>query len=265
MRTRIANAAPARLACLCLVMLALLGHNAPVRSEEKPNIAGDAQIYVSSAPNPAWTPAQAVDGLVDINHGWIASADNGAQPWIALEFPDPVRVETIVFHQAGLTEAGENRFARPRRIRVEMDGVEPRTVTLEDRERVAQRLTVAPTPTSVIKIDILSTYPDARFPFLTGFQEIEVYEGGLSVSDTAASAPPSPQKLPDPAPAPETPDNEDQALEDIESTVLRAGKKIEDRAPADAAGGQGLTAQERELLLLLQEFTAKLEQYMRDN
>jgi len=257
---------PTGVAAICLALVMALGLFA-VRAAagDAPNRAlaqGGTQVYVSSSPNPAWTPAQAVDGLLDINHGWIASADNDSQPWIALEFPAPLRVETIVFYQAGLTEAGEKRFARPRRLRIEMDGVEPRTVTLEDRERVPQRLTLEPARTSVIKIDILSTYEDARFPFLTGFQEIEVYEGGLDL-DTGAAEPYTPPAIAEPD---NDEDNADAVIGEIESTVLRAGQLIEEKnSPAGNSSGGGLDAQERELLLLLREFTAKLEEYMKEN
>lgn len=243
-----------RLLCLALVCAAVFAA-ACAAAAERPNraVSPDVQVYVSSSPNPAWTPAQAVDGLLDVNHGWIASADSGEAPWIALEFPGPVLVETIVFHQAGLTEAGEKRFARPKQLRIEMDGVEPRTVTLEDRERVPQRLDLDPVRTSIIKIDILSTYSDARFPFLAGFQEIEVYEGALAVDGSHGTAQPPAAEQPAP----------DPVIGEVQDTVLKAARVIEDQPPA--SGGGELTTEERELLLLLREFTERLEQYMKNN
>lgn len=249
---------PLRRAALLCVAVACVCVPWRAAAQTRPNRAAaqSVQVYVSSAPNPAWTPVQAVDGLLDVNHGWIASSDSGAEPWIALEFPEPVLVETIVFYQAGLTEAGENRFARPKQLRLEMDGVEPRTVTLEDRERVPQRLAIDPVRTSVVKIDVLSTYGDARFPFLTGFQEIEIYEGALNVDgarEVANSAPASAGQKPSP----------DPVIEEVEDTVLKAARVIQDGPPA--SGGGELTAEERELLMLLREFTERLEEYMKNN
>lgn len=239
-------------------------------AEDAPNAAlatAGTLVYVSSSPNPAWTPDQAIDGLVDATHGWIAAADGDTAPWIALEFPEPVRVETIVFYQAGLTEAGENRFARPRRLRIYMDNTEPRTVTLEDRERVPQRLTIDPVRTSVVKIDILSTYGDARFHTLTGFQEIEIYEGALAVGENEARVAESQPE--DTTAAYEEQGGEqdsDQLLEEIETTVLQAGRMIDEKNNgAQENSGHGLDADERELLILLRKFADKLEQYMMDN
>ena len=232
-------------------------------AQAPPNVAlstAGAQVYVSSAPNPAWPPAQAVDGLVDTTHGWIASADKDTQPWIALEFAHPVRVGSIIFYQAGLTEGGENRFARPRKLRILMDGIEPRIVTLEDRERVPQRLELEPVDTGVLKIDILDTYEDARFPFLAGFQEIEVYEAGLEVGGPVAKK--QPEDAAGDAQA------ADPLLDEIHDTVESAGRILETKqdAPAhDGTGTAGLDPAERELLDLLRAFTAKLEQYMQDN
>ena len=251
---------PVRLALACACAALVL--HAPARAaDQKPNKAlatAGATVYVSSAPNPAWPATQAVDGLLDTTHGWIASVDGDGQPWIALEFDQPVRVETIIFYQAGLTEGGANRFARPRRLRIEMDNIEPRIVTLEDRERVPQRLEIEPSTTGVIKIDILSTYSDARFPALAGFQEIEVYEGSLPVGggETSVSGE-QPADEPDPI------------LDEVQSTITHAASIMDtdNGAPQTDSGenGKGLDPRERELLELLRAFTARLEQYMENN
>jgi hypothetical protein len=181
-----------------------------------------------------------------------------------------------VFYQAGLTEASANRFARPKEIRIVMDNAPPMTVTLEDRERQPQRLEFNQVETTVIKIDILSTYADAKFPFLTGFQEIEVYAGSLKIQGGSGEKTGSDvaETQPDEPPAGPESGAKDEVIKDVGDTIQAASDLIDSKEePASPDGGEpavskdssgdGLDPEERALLELLAEFTKKLEAYLK--
>lgn len=235
-----------------LLLCVVAAHGAP----EAANRAAGAEVYVSSSPNPAWVAAQAVDGLTDTNHGWVGSSDQDAPAWIAIEFKKPVRVGIIRFTQAGLTEAGANRFARPRELKIFFDNAAPVTVVLEDREREPQRLEIEPVTTTTIQIQIISSYEDAKFPFLAGFQEIEVYEAGLEVA-------PAEEK---PAADKSDQGGKDEVMSEVAGTLMHAEAMLSgEETSAPPPDTNGLDTEERELLELLGAFMDKLETYLENH
>lgn len=194
-------------------------------------------IEVSSAPNPAWTAEKLLDGSFGPAEGWLTLTEDEA-PWLRITFPNQRTFSGLVFYQVSFAEAGPGRYARPKQLAVEFDDGGPWTVVLRDLEGRPQVWKFLPGAASTIKITIDKTYSDARYPKYTGFQEIVFVEDEESEPPGAASVK---SAVPPPGEPP--------------------GKKSGPGA-GDVAG-TSLEEDEMELLRLLNEFSAKFEQYLR--
>lgn len=226
------------------------------RADTEVNIASPAsgvKVYASSAPNPAWPPEQVNDGKIETNHGWLGSADQGT-PWIAFEFDAPKRVSGVVFYQAGLTEGGPRRFARPKQLRINFDNAPAKTVELQDAERTPQKVEFDAVEASAIKIDVVSTYDNAKFPFLTGFQEIEIYSGSIKAKEEGAETKPAPAEPQPPQPVTSKADDSQELVQTAAALTATVANTLDK---------DGLDDDERELLNLLAVFTQKLEEYFK--
>ena len=266
LRKKRRTAALAGLWVLALCAVAAWHPMCAAAADEPVNLAlagNGATVQASSAPNPAWPAAQLTDGRTDTTRGWVGSADQDTQPWVAVQFPAPTRVSSILLYQAGFSEAGEKRFARPKKLKIQMDGVDPKYVTLEDFELRAQKIEFDPVTTSTIIIYIMSTYGDAKFPFLAGFQEIEIYGGSvpLAVSGNENDS----DETTDEPETPDTDSSDDPFLNEIRDTITAADAIVESAAENSDGSGAGLDDTERELLILLQEFMDRLEEYLNKN
>ena len=227
---------------LCfLVFLLFLSQLFCEAATEKTVTDDGVVIEVSSAPNPAWTPEKLIDGKMGAAEGWLARTDE-EKIWLRFSFPSKQQIRGIVFYQISFSEAGANRYARPKTISVKFGDGAPQKIALNDAEGKPQVWEFTPVQTSDVTIDILDLYTDARYPEYTGFQEIAVV--------------PSDERIPPDA----------QAIEAVEEQVntpsTGENKGLFDEVKKEIDEGV-LDAEEEELLRLLHEFTEKFERYLR--
>ncbi|MEW5944774.1 MAG: hypothetical protein AB1742_01115 [bacterium] len=208
------------------------------------NVTAESVISVSSAPNPAWAPANVCDGEVGPTRGWLGEWDEKKPNlWIQFDFPSPVVVSNVRLMQAGLPEAGWRRFSRPKKIVLTFNGDRKtaRELVLEDREHVFQDAAVGPVEAGAVRVEVSEVFSDARIGTMAGFQEIEIIadEGAGGVGKTPAAGVGNP-------------------TEGVPAGEARAGK-------ARAGGGdeagvkKGVTEEERAILELLGELLERLE------
>ncbi|MEW6202941.1 MAG: hypothetical protein AB1546_13270, partial [bacterium] len=159
-----------------------------------------------------------------------------------MSFPSKQQIRGIVFYQISFSEAGANRYARPKTITVRFGDSAPQKVILNDAEGKPQVWKFAPVQTSDITINIIDLYTDARYQEYTGFQEITVVPSDETIPSDSQTI---------------------EAVEDQVSTPLTGENKglfdeIEKEIEEDV-----LNAEAEELLRLLHEFTEKFERYLR--
>lgn len=237
------------------------------------NIIAESIITASSLPNPAWAPENVGDGDVGPTKGWLGEwSDTGAELWLQFSFSQPEHITGIRLMQAGLTQAGRNRFARPRKVKITFftDKASTNvTATLEDRELIFQNVEITPTDAKTIKIEVLEAWPGSRIKNMAGFQEIEIITDKVKSAATDSAG--KPIEMPKAGVArPADPEQGGRVI-DPRSAAVSSPETAANDAPADTSageqsgGGSNLSQEEKEILELLSRLMEKLEkQFAKD-
>lgn len=249
------------------------------------NIVAESIITASSLPNPAWAPENVSDGDTGPTKGWIGEWNKGNPDlWLQFTFPSVYEVSSMRVMQAGLPEAGRNRFSRPKKIRVIFfsgGGSTEKTLELKDREHIFQDVEMEPAEANVIRIEVQDVYPGTRIEEMAGFQEIEIIAAGAPVRAEPGAGKGAKEmgELTDTEIADAVRDamsrkaasvggGESDAKKEDEG---KSGDKKTDGSDAGAEEGgeknkeSGVTKAERDILLLLGELMKRLEKHFEDN
>lgn len=239
-----------------IFMIAAAARTAHAENTENINLAPRCSISVSDTASLAWEAKNIADGDIGPTKGWLGRWDGKNKPWVRLVFPMRAKITKVRIMPASYLEAGQRRYARPKKVTLLLKGDSSRTVEfdLDDREDVFQDLEVGGAAADEVSIVIDDVYAGAKNADMVGFQEVQVVVSSESLEASLPSVRAAGGTAFDPV----------AEVKKIDEKT--GGEEKEDSGKKEEGDSKGsLSPDEKEILDLLRDLISRLEQkFMED-